>query len=118
MAFPPEIRSHHTIWVDLPGCRTVALRYASDGERLVCLGDDGLAGVADGARLFASVRGLASGPLERYFRVTVRELDAAEVPLGTVADLVGDSALGRTASEVEASLHTIRSDRRLVALEP
>ena len=118
MAFPAEVRSHHTIWVDLPGCRTAALRYTADGDRLVCLGDDGLSGVADGARLFASVRGLNSGPLERYFRVTVRDLDGRDVALATVADLVGDTALGRTAGEVEAALDSIRSSRRLVALEP
>ena len=50
--------------MDLPGCRTAALRYVTDGERLLCLGDDGLADVANGTRLFASVRGLACGPLE------------------------------------------------------
>jgi hypothetical protein len=42
MALPSEIRSHHTVWVDLPGCRTRALRYVADGDRLVCLGDTAL----------------------------------------------------------------------------
>src|SRR5690348_3516687 len=68
MALPNE-RSHHTVWVDLPGGRTRAQRYVADGDRLICLGDDGLAGVTDGTGLFASLRGLACGPLERYFRV-------------------------------------------------
>ena len=117
MAIPSEIRSHHTVWVDLPGGRTRALRYVADGDRLVCLGDDGLAGVADGTTLFASVRGLACGPLEKYFRVSVRELDGDAIGLGTLAELLGDTALGRSAAEVEATLESIRASRRFVALE-
>jgi hypothetical protein len=117
MALPSETRSHHTIWVDIPGGRTVAVRYAADADHLVCLGDDGLAGVADGTTLFASLRGLACGPLERYFRVRLRQLDATDVGLATLSDLLGDRALGRTTEEVEATLESIRSSRRLVALE-
>ena len=117
MALPSEIRSHHTVWIDLPGGRTRALRYVTDGERLVCLGDDGLAGIAEGTRLFASLRGLACGPLERYFRVAVREVDGAELALGTLAELLGDTALGRNAAEVEAALEEIRASRRFVALD-
>lgn len=117
MALPNEARSHHTIWIDLPGGRTRALRYVSDGDRLVCLGDDGLAGVADGTHLFASLRGLACGPLERYFRVAVREVDGAELSLGTLAELLGDTPLGRTSAEVEAALESHRASRRFVALE-
>ena len=117
MALPNEARSHHTIWIDLPGGRTRALRYATDGDRLICLGDDGLAGVPEGTSLFASLRGLACGPLERYFRVKVHELDGNDVGLATLADLLGDQALGRTSAEVEAALESIRTTRRLVALE-
>jgi hypothetical protein len=117
MALPGEIRSHHTVWVDLPGGRTKALRYVADGDRLVVLGDDGLAGVTDGTTLFASVRGLACGPLERTFRVRLRELDGADLGLGTLAELLGDRALGRTSAEVETTLDSIRTSRRFVALE-
>jgi len=117
MALPGEVRSHHTVWIDLPGGRTRALRYVADGDRLICRGDDGLAGVADGATVFASLRGLASGPLERYFRVSVHDIDAGDIGLGTLAELLGDTALGRTSAEVEATLESIRSSRRFVALE-
>lgn len=117
MALPNEIRSHHTVWVDLPGGRTAALRYVTDGDRLICRGDDGLAGVADGTSLFASLRGLACGPLERYFRVSLREIDGQELGLGTLAELLGDTPLGRTSAEVEAKLESLRASRRFVALE-
>ena len=117
MTLPNEIRSHHTVWVDLPGGRTRALRYVADGDRLICLGDDGLSGVADGTRLFASLRGLACGPLERYFRVAVRDVAGEDLGLGTIAEILGDTALGRTSAEVEATLTTLRSSRRFVALE-
>jgi hypothetical protein len=117
MTIPNEVRSHHTVWLDLPGGRTRALRYVTDGERLICRGDDGLAGVPAGATLFASLRGLACGPLERYFRVSVREVDGAELGLGTLAELLGDTPLGRNTAEVEATLEALRSSRRFVALE-
>ena len=117
MSLPSEVRSHHTVWVDLPGGRTRAVRYAADGDRLICLGDDGLASIPDGTSVFASLRGLACGPLERYFRVKVHELDGHDVGLGTLAELLGDTALGRTSAEVEATLESIRASRRLVALE-
>lgn len=117
MALPDETRSHHTVWVDLPGGRTRALRYVTDGDRLICLGDDGLAGVGDGTRLFASLRGLACGPLERYFRISVHDVAGEDLGLGTLADLLGDTPLGRTTAEVETTLTTIRSTRRFVALE-
>lgn len=116
MSLPAEIRSHHTIWVDLPGGRTVALRYASDGDRVVCLGDDGLAGVPAGTRLSASVRGLACGPQERVFWVRVEDVATNGLSLGTLADLVGDRPLGRTSEEVCRNLEDIRSTRRIVAL--
>jgi len=89
----------------------------SDGDRLVCLGDDGLADVAEGTRLFASLRGIACGPLERYFRVSVRDVAGDDLGLGTLAELLGDTALGRNGAEVEATLESIRASRRFVALE-
>lgn len=117
MPLPPEIRSHHTVWVDLPGGgRTVAVRYASDGERILCLGDDGLAGVPAGARLTAALRGLACGPREGSFWVRIEDVAPEEISIGLLADLLGDRPLGRTGDEVLQHLEEIRSTRRLVAL--
>lgn len=117
MSLPSEVRNHHTIWVDVPGGRTAAVRYAMDGDRLVCFGDDGLSVVAGGARLTAGVRGLASGPPEANFWVRVKELGPDEVPIALLADIVGYRPLGRSADEVLRNLEAMRRSRRLVALE-
>jgi hypothetical protein len=94
----------------------VAVRYAADDDRLVCLGDDGLASVPAGSRLVASLRGLACGPQVRTFWVRVEDLAGDDVTLGVLAEVVGDRPLGRTSDEVNRSLEAIRSGRRLVAL--
>ena len=117
MALPAEVKGHQTVWVDVPGGRTRAVRVVADGDHLVCFGDDGLSGVADGAGLFASVRGLACGPLEKYFRVRLRDLNPDDVSLSLLSDLLGDTPLGRTSDEVGATLESLRSSRRVVALE-
>ena len=116
MALPPETRSHHTLWLELPGGRTAAVRYAAEDDRLVCLGDDGLAGTPAGSRLIAALRGLACGPLERSFWVRVEELSPDDVGLGVLAELLGHRPLGRTSDEINRTLEEIRSTLRLVAL--
>jgi len=117
MALPAEVKGHQLVWVDVPGGRTRAVRVVADGDRLLCFGDDGLSGVTEGTSLFASVRGLACGPLEKYFRVRLHQIGRDEVSLSQVADLLGNYRLGHTASEVGTALETHRSTRRLVALE-
>ncbi len=117
MALPAEVKGHQLVWVDVPGGRTRAVRVAADGDRLVCFGDDGLSGVADGTSLGASVRGLACGPLEKAFRVRLRDVGPDEISLNVMSELLGNTPLGRTAAEVGAALESHRSSRRLVALE-
>jgi hypothetical protein len=117
MSLPSEVRSHQTVWIDVPGGRTAAVRYEMDGERLVCFGDDGLSGLVTGTRVTASLGGLADGPLDAMFWVQVRDLDPDEVSIALLSDLVGDRALGRGIEEVVATLEGMRRSRRLVALE-
>jgi hypothetical protein len=117
MSLPSEVRQHHTIWVDLPDGRNAGIRYAMDGDRLVCFGDDELGGAADGVRLTADVRGLASGPPEASFWVRVKELVPEEVSIALLSDIVGSRPLGRSADEVLGTLEAMRHSRRLVALE-
>ena len=117
MTLPNEVRSHQTVWIDVPGGRTSGVRYEMDGDRIVCFGDDGLSGLVAGTRVTASLGGLADGPLDAMFWVQVRELDPDEVPIALLSDLVGDRALGRSIEEVVASLEGMRRSRRLVALE-
>jgi len=117
MSLPSEVRTHQTVWIDVPGGRTAAVRYEMDGDRLVCFGDDGLSGLAAGTQVTAAVRGLAGGPLDAMFWVHLRELRPEDVSLALVSDLVGDRSLGRNSAEVIRNLEGIRSSRRLVALE-
>jgi len=117
MALPAEVKGHQLVWVDVPGGRTRAVRVVGDGDRLVCFGDDGLSEVAEGTSLFASVRGLACGPLEKYFRVRLHGLTPADVSLSQVAELLGNTSMGHTPAEVGATLEKHRAGRRLVALE-
>ena len=117
MSLPTEVRTHQTVWIDVPGGRTAAVRYEMDGDRIVCFGDDGLSGIPAGTKVTASVGGLADGPLDAMFWVYVRELDPDSVSLALLSDLVGDRALGRTSEEVVRNLEGMRHSRRLVALE-
>ena len=117
MSLPSEVRSHQTVWVEVPGGRTAAVRYEMDGDHLVCFGDEGLSGLVAGERVGAAVRGLTGGPLDAEFWVCVRELAPEDVSLALLSDLVGDRSLGRTTEEVVANLEGMRSSRRLVALE-
>ena len=117
MTLPTEVRSHHTIWVERPDGRTAGIRYAMDGDRIVCFGDDGLTGVPDGARLTAGVRGIATGPPEADFWIRVQDLKPDEVSIALLSDIVGTAPLGRTADEVNGKLEEMRHSRRLVALD-
>ena len=117
MSLPSGVRSHQTIWVDLPNGHTAAVRFAIDEDRVVCFGDDGLRDLVAGTRVTASVRGLADGPLETSFWVSVNELDGADVSIALLSDLVGDRPLGRTADEVVRNLEAMRGSRRLLALD-
>ena len=117
MSLPNEVRTHQTIWIDMPGGQTAAVRYEMDGDRLVCFGDTGLSSIAAGTRVTAGVRGLADGPLDVMFWVEVKDLDPEDVSIALVSDLVGDRALGRSMEEVVGNLEGMRRSRRLVSLE-
>ena len=56
MALPAGVSSHHTAWVAAAGSEPHPVRYAVDGDRLVCFGDDGLVGVPDRTRVSVSIQ--------------------------------------------------------------
>jgi hypothetical protein len=62
MSLPNEVRSHQTVWIDVPGGRTPGVRYEMDGDRIVCFGDDGLSGLVTGSPAATSRR---SSPTSR-----------------------------------------------------
>ena len=94
------------------------MRYAMDGDRVVCFGDDGLSAVPDGTRLSAGLRALACGPPDvADFWVRMTELVPDDVSVAVLSDIVGHGALGRSTEEVLCNLESMRQSRRLVALE-
>jgi hypothetical protein len=114
MTLPSEVRSYHTVWVEAPGRRPVPVRYAVGVDEIVCFGDDGLAGVAAGTRVRATLHKIACGPPVVSFPATLHEVDAAEVPLGLVADVAGNLALPATGAG--DPLDELRRSHRIVAL--
>jgi len=118
MTLPAAVGSHHTVWVSPPGARPRPVRYAVDGERLVCFGDDGLSDVRDGTHVSLSVHEIAGGPELASLGAMVRSLPPAEVDDAALGELLAHVSLGRTLDEVNASLERHRQGRRIVALVP
>ncbi len=87
MSLPAEARSHHTVWIRPPTGRAIPLRYAVDGDTLVCLGD--LADVPAGTRVDATIHEIHNGPPLVLFSATVRELNTATVGDGLLSDVIG-----------------------------
>ena len=120
MPLPAGVTNHHTAWVAPPGGSAHPVRYAVDGERLVCFGDGFLAAVPDQARVSVSIHEIAGigGHLISSFGASLRHLTPPEVEVNALSEILGDTALGRTLGEVEAKLEEQRATRRVVELVP
>ena len=117
MNLPKEASSHHTIWVQpWQGGGPRALRYVTSDSHLYCFGDDGLAAVADGERVTASIHRIANGPPVAEFSVTVRTVAPQDIDLGLVSELVGHRRPGHTFDEGLRQLQDYRDHRRIVEL--
>jgi|SRR6478735_3055749 hypothetical protein len=116
MTLPAGVSSHHTVWVHPPGAEPHPLRYAVDGDRLICFGDGMLDGISDGARVSVTIHEIAGGHEVAAFGVAVRDLPAAEVPTEALLELLAHVPLGRNLDDVEQSLARYRDARRVVAL--
>ena len=120
MQLPQAVKSHHTAWVSPPTGSSHPVRYAVDGERLVCFGDGFLANVADRARVAVSIHEIAGagGHLLANFGASLRQLAPEEVDMNALSELLEHVTLGRTLEEVELNLAKHRAARRIVELVP
>jgi hypothetical protein len=116
MGLPSTASSHHTVWVGPPGDVPHPVRYAVDGDRLVCFGDDALAGIPDGTRVTAAIHEIAGGPAVASFGGSLQHLAPKEVPGEALLELLAHVPLGRDLDEVQASLSRVRAGRRIVAI--
>jgi hypothetical protein len=116
MSLPAPVKSHHTLWVTPPGGKPRAMRYAVDGDRVVCFGDDGLASVPDATRVSVAVHEIAGGAALATFPASLRTLAPEEVDTNVLVELLAHVSLGRTLAEVEANVEAQRRQRRVVEL--
>ncbi len=115
MTLPASVFRHHTAWVHCAECRPHAVRYAVDGDRMVCFGDELPTDATAGRHVFVTVHEIAGGPALAEMTSTLRDLAADEVDANAVLELLEHVSLGRTADEVDAAIARHRT-RRLVAL--
>ncbi|MGZ4801584.1 MAG: hypothetical protein ACXV9P_03190 [Acidimicrobiia bacterium] len=118
MTLPSAVTSHHTAWMNGPGAVPHPVRYAVDGDRLVCFGDEFLSNVDEGARVSVVIHEIAGGQRVAAFSASLHQLLPESVTTNALVELLEHVALGRTLDEVEAHLAEERSHRRIVAIVP
>jgi hypothetical protein len=116
MSVPAAVKSYHTAWLTPRGGRPHPVRYAVDGQRLVCFGDNTLANVPDGGRVGVSVHEIAGGQSREAFSASLRRLPPDDIDMNALAELLAHVPLGRTIEEVQANLDEQRAHRRVVEL--
>jgi len=94
------------------------VRYAVEGDRLICFGDESLADVPDDARVSVSIHEIAGGVLLATFAASLRTLSPDDVDESALAELLDHLPLGRSIGEVRGHLEDARTHRRIVALVP
>jgi hypothetical protein len=119
MTLPKAVTSHHTAWIACrdDGCRPRPVRYAVDGEHLVCFGDGMLTDVEDETPVRVAVHEIAGGALLAEFGARVHTATDDEVNPSACASLLDHVSLGRSPEEVERSIERHFSSRRLVILQ-
>lgn len=118
MPLPAAVNSHHTAWVSAPGAQPHPVRYAVDGNRLVCFGDDGLVGVPDGSRVSVAIHEISGGHLLVQFGASLHVLAPDAVTTNALVELLEHVPLGRTLDEVQLLLDDQRAKRRILELVP
>lgn len=115
MTLPSPVARHHTAWVRCDDCSPRAVRYAVDGDHIVCFGDELPDDAVNGRQVFVSVHEIAGGPALADFTGTVHDVDASDLDANAVLELLDHVSLGRTMPEVERAIARHRA-RRLVTL--
>lgn len=118
MSLPTAVTSHHTAWVSSPGRQPHPVRYAVDGDKLVCFGDAGLEGVPDHTHVSVSIHEIAGGQVVAQFGAALHLLTPDEVSTNALVELLDHVVLGRTLAEVQIHLDDQRANRRILELIP
>jgi hypothetical protein len=118
MTWPAAVTSHHTAWVSVSGSTAHPVRYAVDGNRLVCFGDETLVDVPDNARVSVSIHEISGGHLLATFGASLHRLSPDAITMNALIELLDHVPLGRSLGEVEAHLDDERAHRRVVELIP
>ena len=116
MTLPAEVPRHHTAWIQGADSRPHVVRYAVDGDQLVCFGDQLPSEATNGQQVSVTIHEIAGGPALAQLHGTVHDIAADDIDPNAVLDLLEHVSLGRTAGEVATSIDRYRH-RRLVALE-
>ncbi len=116
MTLPMSVSKHHTVWVKFADGRASAVRYAVDGDRMVCFGSDLPLDATDGTRVFLTVHEIAGGQALTEMTATLRNVTADEIDPNAVLDLLEHVSLGSTTDEVNVAIARHRA-RRLVAFD-
>jgi hypothetical protein len=115
MTLPSTLGRYHTAWVSCGKCRPRPVRYAMDGDRMVCFGDELPHDAVSGRSVFITVHEIAGGPAVMQLSGAVRDVAAGEVDPNAILDLLEHVSLGRNADEVALAIDRHRA-RRLVVL--
>jgi hypothetical protein len=114
MTLPAEVTRHHTAWVQCAGCEPHPVRYAVDGERIICFGDQLPGDATNGRPVFVTVHEIAGGAAVARTSGTVHDVAADELDPNAILDLLEHVSLGRTAAVVDPAI-TRHRRRRLVS---
>jgi hypothetical protein len=115
MTLPLSLSRYHTAWVSCADCRPRPVRYAIDGERLVCFGDELPHDAVNGRHITITVHEIAGGPAVVRMTGALRDVPAADIDPNALLDLLEHVSLGRDADEVASAISRHKA-RRLVVL--
>ena len=118
MSLPAAVNRHHTAWIHCDACTPHPTRYAVDGNRIVCFGDQFLGAAVDGDRVTVTVHEIAGGQAVAEFAGPLHNVGANDIDPNAILDLLEHVSLGRTAAERDAELARHRTRRFVTVTDP